>query len=225
MRSFAIGPLEDIDAPRPGVWSRLRRFGLLALAAGIVFATASPWLDPLGFDPAAVARGDVWRLLTGHIVHLSWPHIVANALGLGLSIAVLLELATPRAICGAALFIAAGISAVHLLVDFPSGSEFAGFSGILYGLTALAAFLLAGNDAAWAACIALALVASTAFGLSGWNPWGFETATAAHVTGGASGIAVGIWIRIHGSSQSRGSGRSDARQTHHATGSNAGSGD
>lgn len=176
----------------------LLRFGLLALSAGLVFAAALPWLNHLGFDPAAVAEGEIWRILTGHIAHLSSPHAAANALGLGLSLTVLLELARPRTICSAAVFVAAGISTVHLLIDFPSGSEFAGFSGILYGLAALIACLLVGSSAAWAVGIALALVASIAISLSGWSPWAFETATATHVSGGVLGAFAGAWFRIHG---------------------------
>ena len=185
-------------SPNPGSEPRilLLRFGVATVAAGLTFAAASPWLNHLGFDPAAIARGEVWRFLTGHVAHLSWPHTVANAVGVGLSIAVILDLAKPRTVCASLLLIAAGIGAVHMLVDFRFGNQFAGFSGILYGLAALIACLLWATSKAWAAGIALALIASIAFSLSGWNPWGFEMATATHVCGVAFGAAAGAWLRI-----------------------------
>ena len=180
---------------RTGLRRRLLRLALLATAAGCTFTAATPWVAQLGFDPAAIARGEAWRLLTGHIAHLNGLHAMANALGLGLALTVLAELATPRALFGATLFIAAGIDAVFLLAEFGSGDGFAGFSGLLYGLAALTACLLVRTARAWAVGIAAVTVVSLTAGLSGWSPWGFETATTTHVTGVVLGFFAGAWLR------------------------------
>jgi rhomboid family GlyGly-CTERM serine protease len=36
------------------------------------------------FDRVGIASGELWRLATGHFVHLGWPHFALNAAGLGL---------------------------------------------------------------------------------------------------------------------------------------------
>ncbi|MDJ0794417.1 MAG: rhombosortase [Woeseiaceae bacterium] len=40
--------------------------------------------DALAYDRAALAAGQMWRLLTGHFVHLGWTHSVLNLAGLAL---------------------------------------------------------------------------------------------------------------------------------------------
>src|SRR5262245_13977247 len=38
----------------------------------------------LRYERAAVFRGELWRLVTGHIVHLGWSHTLLNLAGLAL---------------------------------------------------------------------------------------------------------------------------------------------
>ena len=42
--------------------------------------------DLLAYDRAAIGGGQVWRLLTGHFVHLGWTHSILNLAGLALVI-------------------------------------------------------------------------------------------------------------------------------------------
>ena len=173
----------------------LVRLGLHALGAGCVFAAASHWVNLLGFDPAAIAGGEWWRLLTGHISHLTWQHAVVNAFGLGMVVTILYELVTPRALLASSLFIIVGIDAIFMLPGFRTGGEFVGFSGVLYGLAAQTSCLLVGIASRWAAGIATALAVSVAFSLSGWSAWDFETAAGTHVAGVVFGVAAGTWLR------------------------------
>lgn len=81
----------------------------------------------VGFEP--------WRLLTGHLVHLTWQHALLNLGTLALFVAVLAPLRRPRiyaaiAVC-AALTVAFGILRLH-----PQVPWYVGFSGVLYGLIA-----------------------------------------------------------------------------------------
>ena len=179
--------------PKPG--THAVRVALHTLGVGCVFAGASPWVNLLGFDPAAIAGGETWRLLTGHIAHLSWLHAAANALGLGIALTVLYELVTPRALLASVLFIVVGIDAIFMLPGVQAGGGFSGFSGVLYGLTALISYLLVGKLPLWAAGIATALAASLAISLSGWSPWGFETASGTHMVGIVLGVTAGTWLR------------------------------
>lgn len=59
----------------------------LTLAAGCglllaLTATAEPGRMLLRYDRAALARGELWRLLTAHLVHLDLRHALLNCLGL-----------------------------------------------------------------------------------------------------------------------------------------------
>ncbi|MGB5719844.1 MAG: rhomboid family intramembrane serine protease, partial [Woeseiaceae bacterium] len=54
---------------------------LLLVALLLMFAGESG-REGLRFDRAGIAAGQVWRLVTGHFVHLGWPHFALNAAGL-----------------------------------------------------------------------------------------------------------------------------------------------
>jgi len=40
--------------------------------------------DWLRFDREGIRSGELWRLITGHFVHLGWPHFALNGAGLAL---------------------------------------------------------------------------------------------------------------------------------------------
>ncbi len=42
------------------------------------------WVDVWRYDRLRVEQGDWWLLLTGHLVHLNWPHWALNMAGLGI---------------------------------------------------------------------------------------------------------------------------------------------
>jgi rhomboid family GlyGly-CTERM serine protease len=63
-----------VTAPRRLPWLS---WGLVAAAAVI---QAIPSLrDVLLYDRTGLARGEFWRLWTGHLVHFGWPHLVIDA--------------------------------------------------------------------------------------------------------------------------------------------------
>ena len=66
-------PLRSL-LPGPPPWAFL---ALGAIALVIQFNPA--WRDALLFDRDALARGELWRVWTGHLVHFGWPHFVADA--------------------------------------------------------------------------------------------------------------------------------------------------
>lgn len=103
--------------------------GLLVLAA---WPTA---LIDLRYERAALASGQWWRVVTGHMVHLNIVHLLFNLAALAL-ICELLWGDLNRIQAAALLFFPAlGISGMLWLVH-PEVAWYAGLSGILHGLWA-----------------------------------------------------------------------------------------
>jgi len=97
--------------------------------------------DSLAFDRAALAAGEVWRLLTGHLVHLGWTHLVLNLAGLALVAWVVGSRYNWMAWLVTALISMAAIDAGLWLLNRDL-DWYVGLSGLLHGL--LAAGLLSG---------------------------------------------------------------------------------
>lgn len=89
----------------------------------------------LRFDRAGIAAGEWWRLLGGHLVHLSPPHMLLN-------VAALLLLwwlvGSSLTVAGWSLVIAASLACIDLGLWFldPGLSWYVGLSGLLHGLFA-----------------------------------------------------------------------------------------
>lgn len=100
---------------------------LLALlqAAGVRHA--------LEYRRTAVLRGQVWRLVTGNLVHLGWVHLARDVAGLFLIWALVAQSLGRRsrvwvmAVCGLAV-------GLGLLVFNPQIEWYVGISGVLFGL-------------------------------------------------------------------------------------------
>ena len=74
--------------------------------------------------------------------------------------------------------------------------DFAGFSGILYGLATMAAFVLRKRSPWLAGSIAVVLVAGIVAGIAGYSrPWTADVAVHTHGVGVGVGAWLGNWIR------------------------------
>lgn len=110
------------------------------LCLGVSFCTLALTYLPQGllhfrYDRAGLASGEVWRLVTGHLVHLNTPHLLFNLLGLWLLCELLWhELPLPHGL-GLLVSAALGISAL-LWWRHPELLWYAGLSGALHGLWA-----------------------------------------------------------------------------------------
>ena len=179
---------------RSALGVRSTRFLAGTTTAAVVFLVASLWLDALAFDRSLVLTGEYWRLGTSHLTHLDTGHALMNAMGAGLVTAVLLEYLRSGTMLLAALAIAAAISAASVLLDVES--SYAGFSGVLHGLAALAAVVLAKRAPWLAATVGLVLIAGVLTALGGWSrPWMANVAIHTHVCGIAAGAAIGSWLQ------------------------------
>lgn len=159
---------------------------MLALQAG--GATVA---DALRYERAAIASGEVWRLVSGHFVHLGWTHCVLNAGGL-IALAAILPASLHAWRCS--LLLATFVGLV-LFASLPGLQHYAGFSGINYGLAVLA--LLPRARAEPAASVVLTILVARAI----WQWLGGDSAeaavwlgapplAAAHLAGLAAGVLM-----------------------------------
>ena len=103
------------------------------------------------------STGQAWRLVTAHWVHVGWLHLLLNGFGL----VVCVSLTTPRWALARWLInsisMAVGISIILTLYN-PEVIDYAGYSGVLYGLYMLAAISLFPRDRLVAVLIMVAIV-------------------------------------------------------------------
>ncbi|MBI1194958.1 MAG: rhombosortase [Gammaproteobacteria bacterium] len=87
----------------------------------------------LRYDRPAILDGAVWRLLTGHLEHLGWPHLFMNLAGLWLLWLLYGDCMNDRLWAGMLAATGLGISAGLLVLD-PKLVWYVGLSGILHGV-------------------------------------------------------------------------------------------
>jgi rhomboid family GlyGly-CTERM serine protease len=104
----------------------------VAVILGILGDTGREWFS---FDRAAIASGEVWRLLSGHVVHLGVSHLLLNLAGL-LLVWYLVGAVFSRSQW--LVILAADIVVVNLGLWYlqPQLVWYVGLSGILHGLLA-----------------------------------------------------------------------------------------
>jgi rhomboid family GlyGly-CTERM serine protease len=127
------GPIESISR-RQALWM----LGLLALALVLLSLLGESGRLALRYERDAVLQGEYWRLLSGHLVHGTWLHLLLNGAGLGLVAALF-----PRGYSLGAWLLIAACSVVAIDVGFvlyePQLYWYVGFSGVLHGALAAGA--------------------------------------------------------------------------------------
>ena len=96
--------------------------------------------------PSAVKSGQIYRLLTGALMHAGLEHIAANLLSF-INIGSYCELNTDKKSYSAAILISLLLSG--LFVTFFSDSVTVGFSGVVFGILGYFAVLLYKDDGQW----------------------------------------------------------------------------
>jgi len=103
------------------------------------------------------STGQIWRLVSAHWVHVGWIHLLFNGLGL----VICVSLTTPgwsiRRWFTSSLIMAIGISLMLNLYN-DDVRDYAGYSGVLYGLYVLAAISLFARDRLVAGLIIAAIL-------------------------------------------------------------------
>jgi len=100
--------------------------------------------DLFCYDRSAINDGQLWRLLSGHFIHLSWSHLGLNMAGLLLLWLLVRAWVTPKELL-LTIFFSGLIISLCLLALNREILQYAGFSGILHGIWVVGA--LAGISA------------------------------------------------------------------------------
>ncbi len=145
------------------------------------------------------STGEIWRIVTGHLVHVGWIHLLFNAL----SLVICVSLTTPgwsaKRWLANTVCMAVGISLLMTLLN-PEVGDYAGHSGVLYGLFILGAISLFPRDRLIAILVIAAIVTKVL--MEQFNFYDFNTADIigariivdAHLYGLLMAIAIAlIW--------------------------------
>lgn len=173
----------------------------IGLVVGVATAFGLPEVaDQLIFERAAIARGEIWRLLSAHIVHYSGAHLFNNVLVL-LPVAWLVE-RRYRNELGAVLIASALAIGAAVLVFAPEIQRYAGASGLSFALLSYAAVrgLFEGGRWRIVCAVMLALLIAKLFfeSMPGWQiaDWarhgGFVALPLSHAVGTGTGVAIAL---------------------------------
>lgn len=172
---------------------------LLALSAAVM-ALGEAGFEALSYQRDRITSGALWRLLSGHWVHLGWAHLLLNLAGLALVWALFGQVLAGLKSLALVLVISLGLS-LSLLAFHPELAWYVGLSGVLHGLFASGAVIaLHRPSLRLVAAIGLVLLAIklTAEIWSDAAPvW---VVTEAHFHGALWGIVAGLlweqpWLR------------------------------
>lgn len=136
---------------------RVHALPLTLVALSTLFALAGKgathWLR---YDREAILHGQWWRLISGNMVHLGWPHLALNLAGLVLVWLLFRQTLATRHWIVITVASAVAVGAGLLAFD-PALQWYVGLSGVLHGLFAagVIAGLYGGNRGDW---LLLALV-------------------------------------------------------------------
>ncbi|HEX3552905.1 MAG TPA: rhomboid family intramembrane serine protease [Thermoanaerobaculia bacterium] len=164
----------------------------LCMAASLVPAAA------LEYDRDRVATGEVWRLLTGQLVHWT-ARMALFDLGMLLGLGTWLEVRGDRRLAATALALGGGLTALAVHALSPGLLVYRGSSGAASALFVLAAIRVAESRDPWTRALALAAVAlflaKAAFEslagqalFAGPLPPGVGVVPLAHLLGGLGGL-------------------------------------
>jgi len=153
--------------------------------------------NALGFDRAAIAAGQWWRLLSAHFVHLGPEHALLNAFGVVLMWALFARDYSPwrwaAIYCASVLAVSAGLWFLN-----PEISWYVGASGALHGvMTAGTLAHLRRRDLDGWILAAFIVVKLSYEQFAGSLPFAgsAQTIVAAHLYGAVGGLALACFLK------------------------------
>jgi rhomboid family GlyGly-CTERM serine protease len=170
---------------------------LLGACAGLIALQLLAGRSPLAYDRVRLAHGQLWRLVTAHLIHLDLEHAVLNTLGLVLMWALFARDYSPRQWFPILLGTVAAIDA-GLWFRTSTIGWYVGSSGALHGVMAAGtvAHLRRRDADAW--LLAAFLLAKLGYEqLAGPLPFAGSGAVVvdAHLYGALGGLAVALTMK------------------------------
>ena len=173
----------------------LLAFVALLLALGALGDSAR---QTLSYERDALAAGQIWRVLSAHLVHLDARHLAMNVAAFLLLAALYGRTLRMRDWFLAGLISAVAISA-GLYFFVPEVTGYVGLSGVLHGLWAAGAISIARESRLEAALSLVALGAKLLlerrFGPLGGHLAGINVILPAHGLGALGGLAAALALR------------------------------
>jgi rhomboid family GlyGly-CTERM serine protease len=113
---------------------------VIAIVAALLQLGGDAWRELLAYDRDSLRAGELWRLLSGHFVHLGWSHLLLNVVGLSL---VMWLVGHAFDVLRWVLITALSIVAIDAGLWFLDGQLdwYVGLSGLLHGLLAAGLFV------------------------------------------------------------------------------------
>lgn len=175
--------------------------GIVVGAAALLVLLGDPGRIWLRYDRAAIAAGEIWRLFTGHFVHLGAAHFALDAAGLLLVWYLVSHRFTAAQWLQITLLTILGMDLGFWVLQ-PQLAWYVGLSGLLHGL--FAAGIVPGlrerSPEAWflAAMITAKIIYEQLVGpLPGSEASsGGAVIVAAHLYGALSGSVTAAWLCI-----------------------------
>jgi rhomboid family GlyGly-CTERM serine protease len=188
---------------RPKLLSTKLAVNLLP-AVGVSIIAAAIQLFPqslqhiVRYDRAAIAEGEFWRIITGHLAHLGWNHLVMNVAGLWLVTYVFAPAGKPW-LWTTGMLATAMLTSAGLYFFNPQLSFYVGLSGVLYGIIVIGALRWI-QEGDWMGLLVLVIVAAKI----GWEQTfgalplsqqmaGGPVAVDAHLCGALGGLVIALW--------------------------------
>jgi rhomboid family GlyGly-CTERM serine protease len=190
------GDMDHRQSSKYSVW--ILAGVIVAIAA--LLAVAGDWgRELLRYDRVAISEGEVWRLLSGHFVHLGWSHFLLNGTGL-----LLIFYLVAGRFTAAQWLIVSLVVIAAMDIGFwnwqPQLIWYVGLSGLLHGLLAAGAVdgIRTGQLDYWLIA-AFLLVKLTYEQLVGPLPGsegttGGNVVVAAHLYGAIGGALIGAYL-------------------------------
>jgi rhomboid family GlyGly-CTERM serine protease len=185
----------------PPALTRIPWWSLGLVAVALLAQGFDGAADLLVYDRKGLAAGELWRLLTGHLVHFSAAHLVNNLLVV--VPAVWLVETRYRKDTGPLLLAAASAVGIAVFVGATEIQQFGGASGISLAVLTYACMRGLHENRRWRmVCgILLAVVCAKltaeffwSWGLLDWQANGnFVPVPLSHLVGTATGAALYVW--------------------------------
>ncbi|ODC00210.1 rhombosortase [Candidatus Thiodiazotropha endoloripes] len=167
---------------------------LVCLLLSLATESVSGWLE---YHRTQLVNGEIWRLITAHLVHLGWGHLTMNLLGLWIIWALLMN-NLPWQRCSLILLLITLITSAALWFFSPQLVWYRGLSGVLHGLLIWGLLERLKQEPLLSVSLLLAVIGKIA-----WEQWqgplpGSESmadgpvVVASHLYGALSGMLV--WL-------------------------------